>query len=534
MAPFTNQARSDGLVLRHWQRKPDASNAVPSNDATAMDVDEQKESEEQKPKDEPLYPFAKFNVKAQVPKRYTDEQYEQYLKSAQWTREETDYLMDLVEEFDLRWVIIYDRYDYQPAATDNAENSTALVPAGQRRTMEQMKARYYTVAANMLALEHPPSEMSEAEFDLHEKMLKYNPDQETSRKELAALQLKRSVDEVNEETILLEELKRIIANEANFIAERKELYARLEAPISTGNTTMFQSSSGLSQLLSTLLQSDKNKKRRSLLGPEAGAASPVSQPPQTNATSRADTPTGTNGPSTTTTKKGGANAASNNKDPNPAVRTLTPAEEAKYGVTRIERLSSGVQFRNDKAQKLTQAKSNIQSQKLAAALTELEVPPRLVMPTERTCKEFEKLIVSVNLLLDARKVAEKVEGEIRVLEAAKEERERKEKEAALEKENAELKTEEGEGQGQVQNGESTSHQQDEEVRAEAAAPTAEQQGEEENAEGATAADSNAAGEEDAAQSSTKESAAAAAHKRSASVLSAVSDKSTKKQKKTGS
>lgn len=518
MAPFTNQARNDGLVLRHWQRKSDANNAVPANEATEMDVDEKKESHEQKIQEEPVYPFAKFNVKAQIPMRYTDEQYNQYLKNDNWSREETDYLMDLVQEYDLRWVVIYDRYDYQPP---NSEDSTALVPATQqRRTMEQIKARYYTVAANMLALEHPPSEMSEAEFDLHEKMLKYNPEQETSRKELAALQLKRSVDEVNEETILLEELKRIIANESNFIAERKELYARLEAPISTGNTTMFQSSSGLSQLLSTLLQSDKNKKRRPLLGAEARAASPASQPAQTNAsTSRAHTPTG--GPSTTTTKKG-ANAA-NNKDPNPAIRTLTPAEDAKYGVSRFEKLTSGVQFRNDKAQKLTQAKSNIQSQKLAAALTELEVPPRLVMPTERTCKEFEKLIGSVNLLLDARKVAEKVEGEIRVLEAAKEERERKEREAAMEKEQAEMKVEDEEGQDQN----ATAHQQDDGTMAEGSvAPAAEQKGEGESAQQA------AAGEENTAQPSTQK--AAETHKRSASVLSAVSDKSTKKQKKSGS
>ncbi|KAK2763939.1 DNA methyltransferase 1-associated protein 1 [Arachnomyces sp. PD_36] len=530
MAPFTNQARNDGLVLHHWQRKTDASNAAPPNDGTEMEVDGQKESDEPKAKEEPPYTFAKFNVKAQVPKRYTDEQYDRYLRNDNWTREETDYLMDLVEEFDLRWVVIYDRYDYQPASNDTSDNSTALVTASQRRTMEQMKSRYYTVAANMLALEHPPSEMSEAEFDLHEKMTKFNPDQETSRKELAALQLKRSVDEVNEETILLEELKRIIANEANFVAERKELYARLEAPISTGNTGVFQSSSGLSQLLSNLLQSDKNKKRRSLLGPEAGAASPVSQAPQTNApTSRADTPTGPSGPSTTNNKKG-SNAAASNKDPNPAIRTLTPAEEIKYGVSRIERVPSGVQFRNDKAQKLTQAKSNIQSQKLAAALTELEIPPRLVMPTERTCKEFEKLIVSVNLLLDARKVAEKVEGEIRVLEAGKEERERKEKEATMEKEKAELNTEEG--------ADASAQQQGGEAKAEASAPAAEQAAEGDKTQEAAATEAGegaAEGAENPAeptQPSTKESAAA--HKRSASVLSAISDKSTKKQRKAGS
>lgn len=112
------------------------------------------------------------------------------------------------------------------------------------------------------------------------------------------------------------------------------------------------------------------------------------------------------------------------------VRTLTSAEEARYGVQHHERVSAGVQFRSDRAQRLTQAKSNVQTQKLANALSELEIPVRLFMPTERVCKDFEKLIQSVNMLLDARKVSEKVESEIRVLEAAKMERERKSRETA--------------------------------------------------------------------------------------------------------
>ena len=29
-----------------------------------------------------------------------------------WTKEETDYLFDLVKEYDLRWHVISDRYDY--------------------------------------------------------------------------------------------------------------------------------------------------------------------------------------------------------------------------------------------------------------------------------------------------------------------------------------------------------------------------------------------------------------------------------------
>lgn len=515
-----------------------------------MDLDEKKEDAEAPKPLEQEYPFAKYNIKAQVPKRYTDEQYNKHLKSDDWSREETDYLMDLVEEYDLRWVVIADRYDYQPPQPSEAEaNAGALVPAKRYRTMEQMKARYYFVAATMLALEHPPSEMSEAEFDLYEKMMKFDPERERARKDLAALQLNRTADEVREEGILLEELKRITANEQNFITERRELYQRLEVPVSVGNTTMYQSSQGLSQLLQTLLQADKSKKRRTLLGPEGGAPSPASQTPQNVPSnvrdSRADTPTGP--PAAPSTKKTAAQA---NKEAQQAVKTLTPAEEAKYGVQHHDRLTPGVQFRSDKAQKLTQAKSNVQAQKLAAALAELEVPLRLVMPTERVCKEFEKLIHSVNLLLDARKVAEKVESEIRVLEAAKAERERREREAAAaaaqqqgkEKEKTEVKTESAEeqpvpsapggGEGEAPAAAAAST-----AAPSAEAPTASSGGAGEKIEGpgnveeapkqAEGAEAAAGGADSAAPGTPSGNS----HKRSASVMSSVSDKSNKRQKK---
>lgn len=544
LSPFTNNARSDGLVLRHWQQQHEPAKAAAALEGSEMDTDEPKPEggdadgdDARKPADSE-YTFAKYNIKPRLPNRYSDEEYNRHLKSDDWSREETDYLMDTVEAYDLRWVVIADRYDYQRQDDDSestSNNANALVPAKRYRTMEQMKARYYYVAASMLALEHPPSEMSEAEFDLHEKMMKFDPERERARKELAALQLNRTADEVREEGILLEELKRITANEQDFISERRELYARLEVPVSVGNTTMYQSSQGLSQLLQTLLQADKTKKRRSILGPEGGVAapSPAGQTPVPNNASnsardsRAETPS--TAPAAPTSKKAAAAAAAAAKQQQEAqqtVRTLTPAEEARYGVQHHERVAPGVQFRSDRAQKLTQAKSNVQTQKLAAALAELEVPLRLVMPTERVCKEFEKLIHSVNLLLDARKVSEKVESEIRVLESAREDRERKEREAR-EKENPEVKTEQddhaapsssatgdqpaavptpsiGDSQAEPSNGETDSK---------AAKPPA---------DGGPAPDAAASPVKD--QEGTS-------HKRSASVLSSTSDKDAKRQRK---
>jgi DNA methyltransferase 1-associated protein 1 len=505
MTPFANNARSDGLVLNHWQREHE-STRPPAPEPNQMELDETKEGgkdEAPKPKEQE-YAFAKYNIKARVPRRYTDEEYNRHLKSDDWSREETDYLMNLATEYDLRWVIIADRYDYQ-RHLDSEPDANAIVPAKQYRTMEQMKSRYYYIAATMLAIEHPPSEMSEAEFALHEQMLKYDPDRERDRKELAALQLNRTADEVREEAMLLEELKRITSNEQNFITERRELYSRLEVPISVGNTAMYQSSQGLSQLLQTLLQADKSKKRRSILGPEGAIPSPVGQTPtQATALGRAETP-GTTA-ATKDTKKGPAVPPTQ-----PAVRTLTPAEEARYGVQHHERLQGGVQFRSDRAQKLTQAKSNVQTQKLASALAELEIPLRLFMPTERVCKDFEKLIQSVNLLLDARKVAEKVESEIRVLEAARAERERKNAPEGSNKdpEHPEVKTEADDGGNSMLGS----------TAADATESGVSAAGETGQAKGDEAVSTQTPVKEDGN------------HKRSASVLSSVSDKSSKRQRR---
>ncbi|KAL4921259.1 hypothetical protein BDW62DRAFT_142469 [Aspergillus aurantiobrunneus] len=525
-APFLNNARSDELALRHWERQPESTN-VPAIEGPATEGDQTKDGQEASNPAQHVYPFAKYNIKPRVPTRYTTDEYNRHLKSEEWSREETDYLMDLVEEYDLRWVVIADRYDFQPQPIDNTETSTALVPSKRFRTMEQMKGRYYFVAASMLALKHPPSEMEETEFDLHEKMMKFDPERERHRKELAALQLNRTADEVREESILLEELKRITANEQEFVTERRELYSRLDVPISVANATNYHNSQGLSHLLQTLLQADKSKKRRSLLGPEGSAPTPGGQTPITNApgsargSSRADTPNG--GPAQPpTTKKGAAAAAANKEAAQQAIRTLTPAEEIRYGVQHHDRLAPGVQFRSDRAQKLTQAKSHIQTQKLASALAELEVPLRLVMPTERVVKDFEKLIHSVNLLLDARKVADKVESEIRVLESAKEERERKTKELQ-DKDKPEVKSEQQDDDAPIPPAPVSDSA--------GSAPQTEHPTNAGEVQPGTGISSNPVANPSGGDASSTGEQEGVSHKRSASVLSNGSDKSSKRQRK---
>ncbi|XP_069591949.1 DNA methyltransferase 1-associated protein 1 isoform X4 [Ranitomeya imitator] len=83
--PFTNPARKDGAIFYHWRRA----------------------SEEGKD-----YPFARFNKAVQIP-TYSEQEYQLYLHDDGWTKTETDHLFDLCRRFDLRFIVIHDRYDHQ-------------------------------------------------------------------------------------------------------------------------------------------------------------------------------------------------------------------------------------------------------------------------------------------------------------------------------------------------------------------------------------------------------------------------------------
>lgn len=44
---------------------------------------------------------------------YSEQDYQMYLHDDGWTKAETDHLFDLCKRFDLRFIVIHDRYDHQ-------------------------------------------------------------------------------------------------------------------------------------------------------------------------------------------------------------------------------------------------------------------------------------------------------------------------------------------------------------------------------------------------------------------------------------
>ncbi|KAI9805558.1 MAG: hypothetical protein M1825_000809 [Sarcosagium campestre] len=421
MSPFTNPARNDGLILRHWRQKGDP-------DATRDDKGYIKaESADATQEPDPDYYYAKFDVKVEIPE-YTEREYDVHLRDDDdWSKEETDYLMELCRDFDLRWIVIADRYDFHPVAGQPAEdgNETLATTPPQERAMEDLKARFYTVAAKIMEIRQSLSNMSISEYELHEKMTKYDPAHETQRKKAVEALFHRKPEEVKEEEMLIGELKRMVFHQDRIMQERKSLYARLEAQPSTGSSQIYQSSQGLNQLFQNLLTADKTKKRRSLLGPVDTTAGPAAVASGPNTAGQLTAKDAGRRESLNTA----ASATTKKSAPAPAVerRKLTKHEEEIYGVTHHDRLQSGVQFRHDKVTKLAQAKSHVQAQRVSAALTELEIPPRLVMPTARVSAEYERLIQAIYVLTDVRKLSEKLDGELKVALAQKAERERHER-----------------------------------------------------------------------------------------------------------
>lgn len=105
-APFSSTSRTDGALFYHWVR----ANV-----------------------EYPDYPYARFDVHLD-PITCSEEEYRRFLTSKDWTKGETDQLLEFAKKFELRWPVIHDRW---------------IERYGDDRKMEDLQHRYYTVAAKL-------------------------------------------------------------------------------------------------------------------------------------------------------------------------------------------------------------------------------------------------------------------------------------------------------------------------------------------------------------------------------------------------
>lgn len=525
--PFLNQARNDGLILKHWRRKPTFAPTLQDGEDAPME-----DSESAEPYIESNGDYLKYKIAVDIP-TFSDEEYDAYLRSDDWSREETDYLFELIRDFSYRWAVVWDRYDYQPSKNSHLTHETVNGDAGQamaalpfappkQRTLEDLKARFYHISAKLMKLRIPEMQMDAEQYATYEMLSKFNPELEGNRKLLASALMNRSMDEVKEEEFLLAELQRINMSAHRLDAEREELRSRLEAPppnqqVSAGLAS-FTSSQALQALFQQLFAQDRSKKRAS-----GGGSGPSRISLNTN--DLIQTPSSANAQLSAAARR---QSMATNQSAQTPIRLLSPQQEHRYNVSTHDRLTSGVTFGSDKLLKMRQAKSNVQTQKIAAALLELGISDVISLPTSKVAEVFEQLIGKVSKLLDVRKVREKEEGECRVLEQMKERR------------NSEVQN----GDLTMSNGTSVEPLGNHEIpdsEAQTPAMDVEGDGDEDDNDNETNGDGDgdgdeededAEGEEDSrVPSETVSRAASIGHKRSASVLSESSTKDSKRARK---
>ncbi|KAI1008029.1 SWR1-complex protein 4 [Podosphaera aphanis] len=414
LTPFKNTARDDqSLILRHWRKKTESH---PKSAGLDKDIDA--ESRADSDIEDSL--FAKFNVQWESLK-YDDNLYNERFESSDWSKDETDYLMSLTEEYDLRWPIIWDRYDFQPSPHErpSGADEDASIPTPPSRSMEDMKERYYKIIAELKQLSTDKLCMTTAEFNQLEAMQKFNKQQEITRKKFAEASFHRTNEEAKEEENLLLELKRILARSEKLGLERQELYSRLEAPTTAMPISAYTSSQGLQQLLTNLVQADKAKRGKSIAGHSTSPAD-LNNTNQQNGNSELRRDINAREPNSASSA-GNKKSALSTSDR----RQLTAEEELIFGVRHFDRITTtGPAFRHEKIMKPIMSKSSVQQAKINNILTELRIPPRLLMPTFRVGEVFESLQQDIILLLDQRKIVDKLDGEIRVLKTLKEERDK--------------------------------------------------------------------------------------------------------------
>nr|CAD7576447.1 unnamed protein product [Timema californicum] len=176
--PFTNPARTDGAIFHHWRRTTDEGTE---------------------------YPFAKFNKQVPIP-TYTDTEYSQHLQTEMWSKPETDHLFELCRRFDLRFIVIKDRWD------------RARFPD---RSVEDLKERYYNVCGILTKARAGSS---------HEgKIYVFDADHERRRKEQLKRLFERTTEQIEEEQTLLNELRKIEARKKEREKKQQDLQKLITA-----------------------------------------------------------------------------------------------------------------------------------------------------------------------------------------------------------------------------------------------------------------------------------------------------------------
>ncbi|KAG2230385.1 hypothetical protein INT48_004196 [Thamnidium elegans] len=329
LTPFLNPARTDGLVLQHWLKA--------------------EEAEDQE------YPFAKFNKVIDIIE-YTEDDYEKYLTDTDWSKEETDYLFELCRQYDLRFPVIEDRYEF--------ENKT--------RTMEDLKDRYYSVYRKLILQGRGP--ISNDYIPDRQALVQqyaYDKNKEVERKNALIMLMNRTKEQVEEEEALFVEAKRIELNESRLARERESLL----------NSLQLEQIQQIPSTPSTPLHGNSPTSAGGVLSSPGGIGI-----------------------------TGGTAGGTHSSELKKKKKSIHDDKKGQSHEHKKEKLTPGVYIRS---QKLPIVKPTMQA-KVLKVLEEMGIGPRPIMPTNHVCQKFEFLQNSILNMFELKKIVDKTEAEHKV------------------------------------------------------------------------------------------------------------------------
>ncbi|KGK39513.1 hypothetical protein JL09_g1260 [Pichia kudriavzevii] len=353
-------------------------------------------------------------------------------KEREWTYEETKKLFDLCSLYDMRWAVIYDRFqdDYPD------------------RSLEDLKAQMYNISANLL----------EKRGDINDRALikslrSFDKERELLRKHYLTRLIHRAPTEIAEEESLVIEARKFELAAKKMLYERGQLLQLLDSPQSSASVQQYLTSQGLTQLYNSLMSSEKSKKRKAeipvapLLGPNAiphtqhismsnaAAAATAAIHPTSSFSAAATASAGMSLSNSTNSSNKRRNAGTNVSG-----RSSTPLSQGQKGVSKLSEIQQllhktlseedlqvyGIEIHQDRiqpgvyvrSQKIASFKPSVQA-KVHEILGQLGMSVKPTIPTGPVAKKFDELLHKISHLVDLKKQSDKITTEIELVKRQK-------------------------------------------------------------------------------------------------------------------
>lgn len=423
---FRNPARSDQLALRHWipaaeqrqveqlrqQQQQQQGGQRNVDDAVTADADASSWSPPR------AYRFADLNTSSGV-YNYSNDEYHQHLRDEDWTKEETDHLMDLCSAYDLRFVIIADRFNWP----------------GRERSMEDLKARYYAICRRLIR-----SRISTQDVEQRQQLLltySFDRNREVDRKKHVARLFSRTPQQLAEEEALYIEARRLEQNENKFATEREELLRLLGGWERTPNIhgeSVAAAGAGVGLVAEPAVDDEAARRSRKRRASEeavgaGGLAAAAAQQGASNAPGAGAGAAAGAGAVLTAKQKAElktqqfdethnitrfdpqAAASTPSKPPYPHLMG-TPSTYPPVAPATSHAASHGAYLRS---QRMLTPRSNLLL-KTQEVLAELEPPVslRMTFPTRTNCEKWEGVVGAVTSGLEMKRQLDRVQSELRI------------------------------------------------------------------------------------------------------------------------